>query len=83
MTEPINLAAFRQQRLKLTPAELRFNGFIHELREWPLQALVEALIAAREVSELASIVDKLAALIIHCTTASQTVCGGPAHSQGD
>ena len=68
MNAPVSLAAFRQQRLKLTPEERRFHELVHELREWPLPVIVEALIAARDVHELVGIVDELAALFIHCTT---------------
>jgi hypothetical protein len=75
MTEPIDIAAFRRQRLKLTPEEKRFDDFVHELREWPVPTLIEALIAARDVHELAVIATGLNELVIWCASAPPAADG--------
>jgi hypothetical protein len=50
----------------------RFGTLVDAVREPPLPTLVEALVAARDMHELAGIVDQLAALIIYSTSAPDT-----------
>jgi hypothetical protein len=47
----------------------RFDALVEAVREPPLPTVIEALIAARDMHELAGIVDQLAAIIINCTSA--------------
>lgn len=64
MGELIDLA--RRRPLVLTPEEKEFDDFIFTIRDRPLAALIEALVAARDLHDLSDIVDELTALIAYC-----------------
>jgi hypothetical protein len=62
-----DLIDLRRSKLALTPEEQRFEDLVFEMRQFPVSALISALIAARDVHEFAEIVEQLAALIIYST----------------
>jgi hypothetical protein len=52
MTEPIDLTSYLEAKYRLMPEEISFDALVHQLRDLPLPALIEALTAARDITEI-------------------------------